>query len=211
MQAFEKYQRYVDEKEYQEAILKLKKENIQYKIEDRSFSLNELNPGMRTIELDLYLKKQDFDRADKILLCTEESNQYYLYDFSNEELLEVILKEEEWSKFDIDLARTILKERGKTIDEEILHNVKEIRIKEMAKPEESQKAWIYAGYVFAFLGGIISIFIGLHLKTYKKTLPNGTKVYAFSKNDRKHGSIITILGTIFSAIYIIIRFVFINQ
>jgi hypothetical protein len=55
------------------------------------------------------------------------------------------------------------------------------------------------------LGGFLGVFIGWHLLTYKKTLPNGNRIYAYSGNDRKQGNRILVLGAIFIAIWVLYR------
>ena len=121
---------------------------------------------------------------------------YYLFNFTDLELMEVITKRDEWGHLDFILAQKILKERGKEIKPEVVELLKKQRLEELAKPEENQKAWIYAGYITAVLGGFLGIFIGWHLSTYKKTLPNGDRVYGHSQSDRKHGNRILIIGVI---------------
>lgn len=86
--------------------------------------------------------------------------------FSNEELFEILEKSDEWSKFDYVLAQKLLKERGQDINENMLESLKRQRIRELAKPEENQKGWINAGYIFAVLGGLLGILFGWHLNTH---------------------------------------------
>lgn len=74
----------------------------------------------------------------------------------------------------------------------------------MAKPEESPKVLIVAGYMLAVVGGLIAIVIGAYLRTHKKLLPNGERVFGYAASDRAHGERILILGTlglILSAVY----------
>jgi hypothetical protein len=42
--------------------------------------------------------------------------------------------------------------------------------------------------------------------TFKKTLPNGSRIYAYSDNDRKQGNRILIIGGIFLVIWLLYRF-----
>lgn len=205
MEDFEQYQKYVDMEDYQYALKILEAEKIPFKIVDKSFSMNDLNPGLRRLEVDLYLKKEDFTKAD-ILLIDSIDNQHYLFDFSDEELIEVLVKEEEWSEFDINLTVQILKERGKKIDGDFLNHIKKLRKEVQSEPDEHQKGWIIAGYGFVIGGGVFSLIIGYYLAMSKKRLDSGEKVYKFSEADRKHGQYIIILGLIFSTIYIILRF-----
>jgi hypothetical protein len=151
-------------------------------------------------EFTLNIKAEDFERAEKLM--SELSQQqlgnvdsdYYLYSFTDEELLEIVAKPDEWNSLDYNLAQKILKEKGHSLTAEKIDELKKRRVNELAKPEGSQRPWIILGYVLALLGGLLSVFIGWHLSTYKKLLPDGTRVPAYSPNDRKHGSRIFVLG-----------------
>lgn len=157
------------------------------------------------------IKKDDFEKANDILRekakteINEVQDDYYLLSFTDEELIDVIEKSDEWNRFDVQLAQKLLKERGNEITTEQINELKKQRIIELSKPEEGQNVYIIIGYVCALLGGLLGIFIGWHLLTYKKTLPNGNRIYAYSDNDRKQGNRILILSGIFIVIWIIYR------
>ncbi|MFV8353208.1 hypothetical protein [Flavobacterium sp. XS2P14] len=157
------------------------------------------------------IKKIDFERTNVVLSektkaeINEIQDDYYLFSFSDEELIDVIEKSDEWNKFDVELAHKLLKERGNEITDEQINEIKKQRIVELSKPEEGQNIYIIIGYICAFLGGFLGVFIGWHLLTYKKTLPNGNRIYAYSENYRKQGNRILILGGIFIVIWILYR------
>lgn len=188
-----------------------KKNNIEYELESSNANfIPTLNHNEFLKEYFIKIRKQDFKKADDLLLqitLQEIENvdyDYYLFDFTNEELLEVIEKRDEWSRFDFLLAQKILKDRGNEIKPEAIELLKEERIDDLSKAEESPKVWIYIGYILAFIIPPIGIFIGWHLFKHKKTLPNGDSVYAYSESNRKHGLIILSIGTfVFSVIWII--------
>ena len=169
---------------------------------DLTFTDNELNKEYR-----IKLKKSDFAKADRLLLSisakqiNEVGKDYYLFEFSNEELIDVLTKSDEWSPFNYSLAQKILKDRGQEVNEKLLETLKEQRNEELAKPNENKESWIIAGYVFSFLGGLLGIFIGWSLLSNKKTLPNGESVNANSVEDREHGKRILILGIILFIIW----------
>lgn len=152
--------------------------------------------------IEVRIKKSDFEKAELILEKEAEDKlndidpEYYLFEFTNEELYDLLLKSDEWNKFDYALAQKILKERGKSIDKELLESLRKQRLEELAKPDENQKPWIIGGYIFALLGGFLGIIIGYFLWTSKKTLPNGQKVYSYNSNDRKHGKYIFYLALV---------------
>ena len=190
----------------------ISKLNIEFIIEDNSTSFDPtfVNNAFDK-EFCVKLKRCDFEKVHKILMEKSENEisnidkDYYLLNFSTEELIDVIAKSDEWSKYDVSLAKKLLKDRGSEITEEQIIELKKQRIIELSKPEASQKTYIIGGYICAIFGGFLGIFIGWHLLTFKKTLPNGRRIYAYSQNDREQGNRIFILGVIFIAIWTIYR------
>lgn len=167
-------------------------------------------------QYEIKIDPADFAKAQEILekdtesLLNQVDKDYYLLSFSNEELYDVLLKSDEWNVFDYKLAQKLLTERGKNIDPDMLASLKKERLKILAKPEENQKPWIIAGYLFSLLGGGIGIVIGYSLWTSKKTLPNGERVYSYNDADRNHGKTIFILGTIIFPLALLIRILSVN-
>lgn len=168
-------------------------------------------------EFRVKLKKEDFEKANTLLLqftmkqLENVEKDYYLFEFTDEQLIEIVTRPDEWGQLDYLLAQRILKDHGKEINPELADTLRKQRIQDLAKPEESQKSWIYAGYAIALVGGFLSIIIGWHLLTHRKNLPNGDRVYGYSASDRKHGNRIFILGIICFVIAIIIRFTFYSK
>jgi hypothetical protein len=164
-------------------------------------------------EIEIRIKQSDFKKAEDILeknaeeLIDQIDKDYYLFEFTDEELYEVLLKSDEWNAFDYTLAQKILKQRGKSVDKELLNSLKNERLKDLAKPEGNQKPWIIGGYVFSILGGFLGLIIGYFLWTSKKTLPNGQKVYSYSENDRKHGKYIFYIGLIIAPTAMLLKVV----
>ena len=187
-------------------------QNIEFVLVDNSLSFDPTfaNNGFGK-EYCIKLKKSDFEKANKVLADKSENEineideDYYLLSFTDDELIEVITKSDEWNKFDISLAKKLLKDKGKEITPEKIEEIKGQRIIELSQPEEGQKGYIILGYITAFLGGLLGIFIGWHLLTYKKTLPNGNRIYAYSDNDRKQGNRILTIGYIFLAFWLLVR------
>ncbi|WP_179336078.1 hypothetical protein [Winogradskyella costae] len=164
-------------------------------------------------EIEIRIKQTDFKKAESILqkdvenLIETVDKDYYLFEFTNEELYEILLKSDEWNAFDYTLAQKILIQRGKPIDKKLLNSLKNERLKQLAEPERNQKSWIIAGYFFAVLGGFLGLIIGYFLRTSKKTLPDGQKIYTYAENDRKHGKYIFYISLVIAPTAIIFRVV----
>jgi len=162
-------------------------------------------------EYEIQLKQSDFERAHELLeqdakdMVVNLDKDYYLLSFTDEELYEVVLKQEEWSEHDYILARRLLTDRGKTIDDSLIKALRQQRMADLAKPEVNQGAWIGAGYILAVLGGFFGIIIGYVLWSSRKTLPNGQIVHSYTPEDRMHGRIIFLIGIVVLPIAIFIR------
>jgi len=191
----------------------LQRHNIIYTIEEESLTFNPtfvLNNELSN-EYAVKIKSDDFEQVNQLLVEEETTNideveaDYYLFKFTNDELIDLLTKADEWSAFDYLLAQKILTERGIAINDKYLAELKEKRIEELKEPETPQTTWIVVGYMAAFLGGILGIFIGWHLLSSKKTLPNGEKVYDYNEHDRKQGRNIFYLSIIIFAIAVVIK------
>lgn len=196
----------------QEVVTLLNSNKIETEIGNNIPPVDNLLTGNNiTPEFEIKIKISDFENANKLLqsIAEDQINQvdkgYYLFSFSDEELYDIILKQDEWNEFDYSLAKKLLSERGKPINEELIKSLKKQRLNDLAKPEENQKPWIVAGYIFALLGGFFAIIIGYVLMTSKKNLPNGQRVYSYNTNDRQQGKMIFYIGIILLPIYIILR------
>ncbi|TPN82794.1 hypothetical protein [Aquimarina algicola] len=207
---FRKYKTLEQAKELEELLSKNRIDSIigdNFPSVDSMFGANPLNN-----EIEIRIKQIDFKKAEQILesqaenLINEVDKDYYLFEFTDEELYEILLKSDEWNEFDYKLAQKILKDRGKSIDKELLNSLKKERLKQLAKPEGNQKPWIITGYFFAILGGMLGLIIGYFLWTSKKTLPNGQRVYSYSNKDRRQGKYIFYIGLIVFPTAFLIRF-----
>ncbi|MEO5645237.1 MAG: hypothetical protein ABIQ40_00170 [Bacteroidia bacterium] len=191
----------------------LTEEKIEYVIEDTSanfdpfFTHNELAKEFR-----VKIKQGDFEKAEHLLeqISLKEietiDKEYYLFEFTDQELTDVVSKKDEWGRLNFILAQKILKDRGKEIRIEKVERIVNTRIEELKRPEKSGSGLITAGYIFAILGGLFGLFIGIHLVTYKRTMPNGEQVYAYSHNDRKQGNAIVIVGIFFILFWLVVKF-----
>jgi hypothetical protein len=173
---------------------------------DPSFANNPVNQEYR-----VKLKSEDFERANAVLVkqasaqLDEADQDHYLFAFSDEELIQLISKRDEWSDYDFLLAQRILKERGRVVEEGELTDLEEKRLQELNKPEKVNPGWIYAGFLFALLGGIFGIMMGWFISSNTKTLPNGKTIYCYSDADRRKGRIMMISGIVVLAFCLILR------
>ena len=176
--------------------------DIEYEVEhnkppvDATFSGPSVNH-----EVNIKIKAEDFAKADLLLEESAEAidisdGTYYLLDFSDEELLNVIRKYDEWSVDDVVLAQKILKDRGKEISVEKVKELKDERLAQQRKPQSVDGFWLMFSYVLAVLTGWIGIVVGLYFKTFKKTLANGERVFVYDEKSRRKGQILFVLSSV---------------
>ncbi len=159
---------------------------------------------------DVKIRKRDFESAD--LLITESSdeaihdlpNDYYLYSFTIDELYQILARYDEWGEIDIALAKKILTDHGENIDDELLRIYKKKRLAQLAKPEKVNKVWLILSYFLA-LSGIYGIAFGQIIYSSRKTLPDGTIVPTYTKNDRKEAKIIFYIGLLACIIFLLMK------
>jgi hypothetical protein len=182
--AFVTYRKFTEQDQAEALIQILRDHQIECQLTADRDSLDSLY-GAKVFTQHFFVKiqQQDFAKADSLLQEQSEKEvetadqEHYLFSFSDDELFEILYKPDEWSEFDYQLARKLLKEKGRDISAETIELLKKQRIKELAKPEQESRVWIYAGYIFSLLGGWIGVAIGLILVTAKKTLPDGQRVF----------------------------------
>jgi hypothetical protein len=94
-----------------------------------------------TVELNIHLKVRstDLDRAHQVLeehyehQLKDVDPNYYLFSFSDIELLDIVAKPDEWGHFDYVLARELLAERGLPIPDETIRQMKQQRLRQLAQ------------------------------------------------------------------------------
>ena len=94
------------------------------------------NPVEQTIHLKV--RVDDLDDAHKALeeyyrhQLQDVDPGYYLFAFSDVELLDIVAKPDEWGHFDYVLARALLADRGLEIPDETIEQMKRQRLRQLA-------------------------------------------------------------------------------
>lgn len=144
----------------------------------------------------LLVPKEAFDTAKKLLeeqdtkTMEQLPSEYYLFSFTNDELLEILIFEERWNPFDVRLARHLLLERGMSADEAQIKRQREAILHRSTESSSGNGyQLVIAGYVLLVLGLIGGLFIALYLLTARQRNGNAKKRYLFPPSVRMHGKI----------------------
>ena len=169
---------------------------IKYVIEGDHLHLDPVIVGNTPEPLiSLKINAADFVRAHALLEAYYEKQlddidpEYYLFTFTDQELLDILAKPDEWGHFDYVLSRKLLIERGYDITPELTERLKKQRLEELGQYDDKELK-----KTAPLLGmGVMS---GYAVSEQKKILPDGREVYAYSPTARKRGRIFFILGII---------------
>lgn len=194
--------------------------DIEVKIEKSAQLLDSVFIGVSSSpDLCIKILSSDFVRAHQ---CLEDYYKkevdtadpaYYLFSFTDEELLEIINRPDEWGPYDYQLAKKIMQEKGKEIGPLTTSRFSLQRLEELSKPASGSglitvssifivyilisSLFMYINQSFNFPYSIFLVLLaGSHLAYGKRTLPDGRQVLLFDEKDRKSGKVISIIGTV---------------
>ena len=203
------YQKFTDIDIAEEIAKELKYNGIEYSLVNNLHSyVNIVGYNPIDFPIALNLKSGDFPKADLVLdkfYKKEIENidkDYYLFEFSDQELHEIILNPYDWGHFDYQLAKHILQEKGEEISDSDIQKLKDDRVNELSTHEKVSTAKLVCGYILSILMPIAAIIIGITIVYNRKLLPNGQKFYIHSKAERNHGTYILVISIAWSLIVV---------
>lgn len=215
MSDFIAYHAYPNPAVAQDLLALLEEQHILYKQHYAPPRFSVITGTTTAEEFVISLRPEDFTRvraleeAQADAALAQLPSDYYLFGFSNAELWELLRQPAAWSSHDVALASRLLRERGETVTDDRLRQLRQQHTEALAAPAPSPTGWIVAGYALALLGGVIGVGIGWSLWHYRKTLPDGRQVPGYSARDQAHGRRIFWLGVGFVALYLALRLLFI--
>jgi len=190
----------------------LRQNNIDYKIEEDAlvFDASFANHPLAR-DYVIAVKQSDFKNASAAYdeyfakQLNDVPADYYLLQFSDDELLEILAKPDEWGAFDYQLATALLKKRGVDINMQKTDRLKADRYYELARPEGENATNIVGYYIVSILFFPVGWIIGWIWGYSKKQLPDGYRVYAYNEKVRLHGRIILLISIVVPVLTVILR------
>jgi hypothetical protein len=181
----------------------LKQNNIDYRIDEDAltFDASFANDPLAK-DYVIAIKQPDFIAAS---LAYDEyfakrlgavPDDYYLLQFSDEELEEILARPDEWGAFDYQLAQELLRKRGVEITNEKRDRLKVDRYYALAQPEGEAVTNIVGYYIVSIFFFPVGWIIGWTWGYSKKQMPDGYRVYAYNETVRNHGRIILLISII---------------
>ena len=172
----------------------LRKEGLDATVVSNAPIADQLFIGAAAEDHHVLLPEEQFERADQVVQreaaasAAHADRDHYLYTFTDKELYDLLLRPDEWSAFDHELAKRILAERGTVVPDQLVNSLREKRVEDLRATEPDQTVFIAVGYLFALTGGLFGVAIAWFINTAKKTLPTGERVYMYNTRDRSRAS-----------------------
>jgi hypothetical protein len=187
---------------------KLQENGIECRIlgDDGPF-VSSIGPTQAVSSVSLQIRAEEFNRAHAILEAYYEDQlgeidpEYFLYSFTDEELMDVVAKPDEWGHLNYVLARKILAERGKPLSTEEAGRLKQERLEELERPDDQGQVDIQLPL------HPTGTFVNHSIATHKKTLPDGRQVYTHSEYSRKRARTFFFIGLTL-ILYVLVKYVF---
>jgi len=188
------YHKFTDTAVAEDIAAELKEHGIDCHLQNNLHSyLTVVGAASIDFAIGLNLRPQDFPRADAILdyYCLQAVREidkgYYLFEFTDAELREIINNPYDWGQFDYQLAKHILKEKGEEVSDTHVQQMKQKKISDLSQQEKVNPIKLVAGYILALIIPVAAIVIGITILYNRTVLPNGEKFYIHSKKERMHG------------------------
>ena len=193
------YARYYSEEDAEDVVKILKENKISYHLKHEKGLLDKIYIGDTVDPMyELKIDPDDFNTLNQLLQADAATHieslpdNYYLLQFSDSELLQVVQHPNEWNAFDIGIATTLLSKKGVPIP-----------TTSVLQPEQPFFTPIAISPVILILEYAMSavilfagFIIGLSTLLAYKTLFNGKRVAMFNETAIKHAKIFIVLGII---------------
>ncbi len=179
-------------------------------------AVNVQTGGVVTKHYAVKIEESDLDAANIALRNAAEGwvdelpKDYYLYDFTDEELFNILKFSDLWSSTDYVLAQHILAQHGKPVSEVALKQLREDRIAQLTQPTPSY--WFVNALFFALpfllplLGGGLTTFRGWYLVHNSNSTALTGEYLVFDENSRKWGSFLFWWGMIGTVLFFGLKF-----
>ncbi len=159
----------------------------------------------------LTLPQEQFEKANDLITKEVERTgvpqDYYLRDFDDAQLREILVNVYEWSRQDIAAAAILLRERNVTVYSNQLQGQKEAKRLAIKKKEgRLSLPVLLIMYTTALLGGFATLVGGAFVYFATSVNPEGIRDYTFIQDYRIHGLAIMVISGVMIAAYFSLTF-----
>jgi uncharacterized membrane protein YidH (DUF202 family) len=192
---------YLSAEQAEDTVFVLRKNGVDCEIEYPRTRFSAINQGDGSTGVYRVMLRSDTDMpaARTALLAANEAailhlpKDYYLFQFTNEKLYNVLVEGDEWGELDQFLAEKLLIERGVTIDKTALASAQAAR--ETEPTERISTAMLMSSVILCLFCGFIPLIMGLNYYFSTKQAKNGGSYYTYDAYSRKMGLIMAAISS----------------
>lgn len=207
MSTFLTYSKFYTKEEAEEFAALLDKNNIVFDAERLTAQLDNIYLGEDSDpRYVVKVQQQDFGKVESLVKKEMETqvdhlpSDYYLFQFSNEELLEVLHNSEDWNHLDQTLAKRLLQQRNVNTDGLAVQSV--FNEEEINGKERISAATLVITYLLAAFFAIVGMLIGALMITAKRTMKDGSKMPLYDNWTVNQGWIVFNIGLVRTLIFL---------
>ncbi|MEL6672179.1 MAG: hypothetical protein AAFR61_08295 [Bacteroidota bacterium] len=157
-------------------------------------------PGDRFQDMHHILKDQVVHEIDSL------DSSYYLFQFSLEELEDVLVEVGNWNPLDVQMAQELLRRKGIDYTYEEIDQLQQEHLRQLRKAQPADTFTLFIGYLAAIMGGLGALMVGHYLQSTKRVDPMGKRFYLFDQASRKQGRTIYRIGLVMFFVWVIAGF-----
>lgn len=203
-----------DEESLRELISLLKEAGIETFLHDSSSGFDVTFAYNKTTQFwQIWVDQSNEEKAKLICKQFDEeivaqlTDDYYLFSFSNKELLDIINHPEAWSSVDLILAQKLLDKNGIPVDSEVVEHKIQLSKASSNESDSVPQYVITLGYVLSIIGGAFGLAIAMVLIFSKKTTSDGNRIHRFDKASRTSAYIMIL---VFLIVFVVSGGIFMN-
>ncbi|QEC45270.1 hypothetical protein [Pseudobacter ginsenosidimutans] len=211
MSTFLTYSRFYTKEEAEEFAALLDANNILFDAERLRTPLDNIYLGEDSEpKYIVKVMQEDFGKVESLVKKEMEKQvdelpaDYYLFQFSNEELLEVLQKSEDWNHLDQTLAKRLLQQRNVRTDGLAVLAV--FNEEEINGKERISTTTLVITYLLAIIFAIVGMLIGALMITAKRTMKDGSKMPLYDNWTVNQGWIVFNIGLVRTLIFLYFAF-----
>ncbi len=206
MPQFLTHSKFYSQEEANEFINLLQNAKIDFEIEREKNVLDKIYVGESLDPMfAIKIPENSFAEVNSLLLLNAQlqlnniNPDYYLFNFSNQELIDVVNSKNDWNFFDQALASKIISERKVEIPVEPTQAL----VNTTYIPNKIDAVWLFLEYILSVVVPFTGAIIGLATLYAYKTLSDGNKVKMYDEATRTHAKIILSIGIVWILIVLI--------
>ena len=116
------------------------------------------------ISYSVHIRECDFEKAITLMRNFSPTIQtanysYYLYEFKDQDLIDLIANPAKWSKFDFELAQSLLRSRGRAVSVKESQRLKTTRVEDFSVPVEKKRFKMTTALVAVTVAALIIVLI----------------------------------------------------